>query len=213
MVPDEIDIGFLKNFREMIIEEISNGKRFILITGGGKTARDYQTAAKGVVDLNENDLDWIGIHSTRLNAHLMKTIFCDIAHEEVIKNPTFKIEFKEKLLVAGGWKPGFSTDFDAVMLAENFGAKTVINLTNVDRVYDKDPSEHSDAKPIDEMSWKEFREIVGDEWSPGGNYPFDPVASKKSEELGLKVLIMNGKNLPNLKNYLDGKEFVGTVIK
>jgi uridylate kinase len=32
----------------------------------------------------------------------------------------------------------YSTDFDAVMLAKNFGAKKVINLSNIDYAYDKD---------------------------------------------------------------------------
>ena len=38
-------------------------------------------------------------------------------------------------------------------------------------------------------------------------------AAKRAEELGLEVAIMNGRNLPNLEQYLSGKEFKGTVIK
>ena len=44
------------------------------------------------------------------------------------------------------------------------------------------------------------------------NAPFDPIAAKNSQELGLTTVIVNGKNLENLQNYMDGKEFVGTVV-
>jgi len=63
------------------------------------------------------------------------------------------------------------------------------------------------------MTWPEFRKLVGNRWSPGLNAPFDPVAAKKSAELGLEVVIMNGKNMKNLENYLAGKKFKGTIIK
>ncbi len=33
-----------------------------------------------------------------------------------------------------------------------------------------------------------------------------------AQELSLEVAVMNGKNLENLSDYLDGKEFKGTVI-
>ncbi|MBP7708413.1 UMP kinase [Candidatus Pacearchaeota archaeon] len=213
IVPEEIDTNWLKSFKILIEEQIKQAKKFILISGGGKTARKYQNAAKEITKLTGDDLDWIGIHSTRLNAHLIRTIFREYSHPEIIKDPTQKIDFKEKILVAAGWKPGFSTDFDAVLLAKNFKVKKVINLSNIDYVYTKDPKKYSDAKIIKDISWKEFRKIVGDKWDPGLNAPFDPIAAKESEELGLEVSIMNGKNIDNLKNYLEEKEFIGTIIK
>ena len=72
----------------------------------------------------------------------------------------------------------------------------------------KNPS----AKPIDSISWQDFRKMVGDNWTPGKNTPFDPIASKKAEELNLKVICASGKNIENIKNILDGKDFVGTKI-
>jgi len=43
--------------------------------------------------------------------------------------------------------------------------------------------------------------------------PFDPIASKKAEELGLKVVILKGDNFENLERYFAGRDFVGTVIE
>ena len=98
------------------------------------------------------------------------------------------------------------------MLAKIYGAATVVNLSNVAQVFDKDPKKNLDAKPFDQISWRQFRDLVGDSWNPGLHTPFDPIASKEAEASNLKVVIMNGKNLENFKSFLEGKEFVGTEI-
>lgn len=213
IVPEDIDALWLKDFKKLLLELIEKGYRFVIITGGGKTARRYQNAAKEVTQLVNEDLDWIGIHSTRLNAHLIRTIFRDYAHPQIVKDPTKRVNFKEKLLVAAGWKPGFSTDYDAVLLAEQFKVKKLINLSNIDYVYNKDPRKFKDAEIIKEISWKDFRKIVGDKWDPGLNAPFDPIAAKESEKLKMEVVIMNGKNLDNIRNYLNNEKFIGTRIR
>jgi uridylate kinase len=211
LVPDTVDVAFLKSFRQFILDRLPKA-RFCIITGGGKTARTYAYAAAEIAHLNKEDIDWLGIHATRLNAHLIRTIFRDVAHPRIIKNPTEHVKFTEDVLVAAGWKPGCSTDYDAVLLAEHIGAKLLVNLTNTDYVYDKDPRKFKDAKPLKSLSWKEFRKMVGDTWDPGMNVPFDPVASRRASELGMQVLVINGKNLENLGKALDGKPFVGTTI-
>ena len=215
VVPSSIDVSFLDGFKKLVLKQIKKGKRFIIICGGGKTAREYQQAARKVGKLTKDDLDWLGIHATRINAHLLRTIFRNAAHPKVIKNPNEKVRLRknEKVLIASGWKPGCSTDYDAVLLAKNFKVKKLVNLTNIDYVYDKDPKRFKDAKPLKRLSWKKFIEILPRNWSPGLNIPFDPVAARKAKQLGLEVVIMNGKKLENFENYLEGKSFIGTVIK
>ena len=213
IVQENIDVYFLKEFRKVILKYLQKDMKFIIICGGGRTARNYQNAAKEIANLNGEDLDWIGIHATRINAHLIRTIFRDYAHPKIIKNPTEKIKFNEKILVASGWKPGFSTDYDAVLLAKNFNAKKLVNLSNIDYIYDKDPKKFHNAKIIKAISWKDFRKIVGNEWDPGLNAPFDPIASKEAQKSKMEVAIMNGNNLENFEKYLNGKDFVGSIIK
>lgn len=219
IVPKEIDWGFLKKFRHLLIKQIRTGKRFIIVTGGGHTARLYQNAANMAAKLTADDRDWIGIHATRLNAHLIKTIFRRYAHPRINKNPLTKENLRkhfskgEGLMVAAGWRPGWSTDYVATILAERLGAKTVINLSNVKYVYDRDPNKFKNAKKISEISWKDFRKIVGNKWNPGLNAPFDPVASKHAQEQGLKVIIAEGKNIKNLQKIFTGQKFQGTIIE
>lgn len=210
--PGEIDAGFLKNFRQLVLNHTKKGHRFILITGGGRPARDYGKALQAVAKSSSTDLDWMGIFATRLNAQLVRLVFGKLAHPVIIEDPNKKVLFKEKILVAGGWMPGRSTDDDAVRLAKIYGAETVINLSNIDYVYTKDPRKFNDAKIIKEISWANFRKIVGNKWSPGKNAPFDPTAAKLAQKNKLTVIIANGKNLKNLQNILEGRSFIGTTI-
>ena len=213
IVPEEIDVPFLRRFRSLIIRHVKKGRKFIIIVGGGRTCRKYQAAAKDISKATREDLDWIGIHTTRLNAHLLRTMFRDIAHPVVIRHYDEKIHSQKPVIIGAGWKPGWSTDYDAVMWAKNFKLRAVLNLSNIDYVYDKDPKYHRDAKRFERISWKDFMRLVGSKWISGLNLPFDPIASKEAQRLGLKVVIMNGRNLANLESFLDGKKFKGTIIE
>lgn len=212
-----IDIKFLSELNKFIREELAKNKnrQFFLVIGGGKTTRHYQQAARDVIghELPDEDLDWLGIHATRLNAHLIRTIFREIAHPSIIKNYEIIQKVTEPVIVASGWKPGWSTDYDAVLLCEDYHVKDIINLSNIDTVFDKDPNKFSDAKAIEKINWSEFRELVGDKWDPGMNVPFDPIAARKAQELDIKVAVLSGKNFDNIRNYINGEKFIGTVIK
>lgn len=213
IIPDEIDINFLKEFKDLIISQIKLGKKFIIVTGGGKICRKYQAIAKEISNPSGEDLDWIGIASLRLNAQLLRVIFRDYTHPKIIKNPSEPIDFDMPVVVGSANEPGHSTDWDAVMIAKNVGAKKIINLSNTDYVYDSDPKINLNAKKIEKISWPEYRKLIPKEWNPGLNTPFDPIASEVAEKEGMEVVIINGKPILNLANYLDGKDFKGTVIK
>ena len=220
VVPEKPDVEFLKKFVTMTCAWLNEDKnrRLILVVGGGGPARVYQNAYKEIVsglelsNVDNSLADWIGIMATRLNAQLLKSLYGDLCKNDVVYNPTENISFTGQVLVAAGWKPGFSTDNDAVLLAENFDADTVVNLSNIEKVYTDDPRTNPDAKPIDNISWDDFRKMVGDEWTPGKNTPFDPIASKKAQSMNLKVICASGKNIENIKNILDSKEYIGTTI-
>jgi len=209
-----VDKIFLSKFNRFIREQVAKGKRFILIAGGGKICRHYQEAARIVIgNINDEDLDWLGIHATRFNAHLLRTIFQDIAHPRIITNYEKKLyNWKEPVAIGAGWKPGWSTDYDAVILARDYKANLIINLSNIDGIYDKDPKKFSDAKMIGKITWQEVEKIIGNKWTPGLNAPFDPVATPLAKKLGLTVIVASGHNFSNLEKIIDGLNFKGTVI-
>lgn len=216
IVPNQIDTSFLSALKALVMKETDppNGRRFIVICGGGKTARRYQDAAGTVSQLSPDDIDWIGIHSTRLNGHLVRTIFREIAHPVMVTNPdeVLDIPRDSKLIVAAGYRPGASTDLRAIQIADRVRAKKVVNLSNIDYVYTDDPNKNPGAEKIEEISWSDFRKLIPAEWDPGLSSPFDPVAAREAERLGIEVAIINGDKLAELENYLEGRVFVGTRI-
>ena len=214
IVPDHIDTVFLASLKTFVEEEVKNGTKFVLISGGGKTTRRYQAAASEVADLNDEDLDWLGLHATRLNGHLLRTIFRDIAHPVIITNPddVLDVPKHEQVIIAAGYRPGSSTDLRAVQIAQHLGAKRLVNLSNIDYAYTADPREDENATPIETATWKEFRKLLPEDWSPGLSSPFDPVAAREAEKNGIEVAIINGNKMEELKNYLAGSSFIGSLI-
>ncbi len=181
IVPDEINISFIKDFVNVITEYTTKGFSFIIITGGGKIARTYSIVAKEVNSANNVDLDWIGIAATRLNAELIRVLFGDLAYFEIIMDPDHIPSTDKSVIVGGGWKPGNSSDLAAVHAAKSVNAKKLINLSNIDYAYSKDPNKFPDAVKIEKSSWEDFRNILPTEWVPGLNMPFDPIAAKEAE--------------------------------
>jgi uridylate kinase len=215
IAPRGIDTAFLKGFLGLVEERMAADQRLklIIVCGGGRLARDYQAALRDVSPgAHSDDLDWVGVAATRVNGELLRRMLRPWCVEDLVTDPTAVTVFAGRILVAAGWKPGFSTDNDAVVLAQRFSAQTVINLSNIAKVYSEDPKKNPSAKPADRLTWKEMRAIVGDEWSPGKNTPFDPTAARAAAESRIKVIFAEGRNLKNLGEILAGRDFVGTTI-
>lgn len=210
--PENIDTDFVSNFKLLIESYVKKDFRFVIICGGGRLARHLQTEAVKIAKLSDEDKDWLGIEATKLNAYFIKLLFPkDEVYDTIISNPTEKISTTKKIIICSGWKPGWSTDYDAVLLAKNLGIAKMINMSNISHVYDSDPKRNPNAKPLKNIPWKDFRNLVGEKWSPGLNMPFDPIAASEAASLNLKVIII-GKDLDNLKKVLDESHFIGTVI-
>ena len=187
--------GWMKRFAKLL-----EGQKCVLVCGGGDLARRYQAVRAG-----DEDRDWLGIYATWLNARLLKCFFKDAEFLQGIKRP------KKPIAIAGGWKPGFSTDYVAVRYAKLLGSRKLINLTHIDYLYTKDPS-LPEAEPILRIGWQEYLKRFWKPWKPGLRMPFDPVASKLAAKLRLKVILVNGERLSEVRKALQGKSFKGSVI-
>ena len=215
IAPRGVDASFVRRFHSTVAAylEEADSRRIILVCGGGTLARDYQKAYAEISGHPEDEaLDLVGIAATRLNAELLRQVFLPYCPLPVSTNPTEISVFPGRVLVASGWKPGFSTDNVAVLFAEKFFSDTVINLSNITKVYTDDPKINDQAIPLEEVTWAHFRSLSGDVWEPGKNAPFDPVAAGRAAELGLKVIVAGGYDMANLKALLSGERFEGTVI-
>ncbi len=206
------DIRFLKSFKKLIEGEIKKGKKFVLIVGGGATCRAYQNALGKVTKVDDSILDWMGIHTTYYNAQFVRLMFGDLAYKEVVMNPTGKIRTRKPIIVGSGWKPGCSSDKDAVLAAKTYGSNSVINISNVSHVFDKDPNKYKSARPIERLSWDEYLKKFGVKWKPGMSAPFGIPAAKLAGAGKIVVSIVDGGDSKALSAAIAGKPFEGTLI-
>lgn len=200
--PGEIDVLFLKKLRSLVK---SLRSQFFLVCGGGKPARQYIRAASSLGVLKDG-CDNVGIAATLLNAELVKEV---VGSKAVYYRP---VKTSKPVVVAGGFKVGGSTDVLAVLWAKKNGVNEVINCTNVDFVYDRDPKIKG-AKAFKWLSWSGFLNLVDSEFVAGMHAPFDPVASRLAKKFGMRVVVLNGNDFDNLSRCIRGEDFVGTVIE
>lgn len=210
--PDGIDTRFLNNFKKFLSPFLRRGIRFVLVVGGGKLARRFQEAAREVAKVNDEDKDWIGIHATRLNAHLLRTIFRGVADPVIIDSRGKLKKLKHPVTIAAGWRPGWSTDYVAMRIAADFGVPEAVIAGKPAHVYDKDNAKYADAKPLRKLAWREYRKLIPAKWKPGLHAPVDPVAAALGNSENIKAIIIDGRNLANFRDLLNGKEFRGTII-
>jgi len=213
LVPEFANGGLLAEFRKIILSRVALGERFIIMIGGGYVCRKYQEA---LVDAGVSDYEsqnWMGVFTTRLNAEFIRLGFGDAAHPEILVSPdSMPEEISHAVVVCGADQPGRSSNYDAVLFARNIGATQVINLSNIDYVYNTDPRTNPDAIRHPEVSWAQYRTFIPKEFTPGMSTPFDPVASGQAQALDIDVVFMKGSPIQNLKNYLENGEVEGSVI-
>jgi len=209
--PDEIDTMFLKKFKKFLAPFFKRGTRFVLVLGGGALARRFQHAAGAVANVNDEDKDWIGIHATRLNAHLLRTVFRGVANPVIIDSRSKVARLRYPVTIGAGWRPGWSTDYVALQIAADLGVKEAIIAGKPDYVYNKDPK-YPDAKKFLALSWREYGKLIPKKWKPGLHAPVDPVGAALAAREGLRAVVMDGRDLKNFNALLKGEEFKGTII-
>lgn len=211
--PEGVDTNFVSSFITLISEYAQQGRSFAVIVGGGSLNKTYNKALQEIIETSPHMLDWLGIYATRMNAQFIRLAFKECASTTIVTNPEdFEISDMDASVVVGaGWKPGWSTDYVSVCLANKIGAPYIVNMSNIPCVYDKDPHTYSDAISYEKLNWAQYRALIPEEWSPRLSTPFDPMASRQAEESGLEVAIMGG-DIDNLKHYLTSNTFTGTRI-
>jgi len=214
IIPNDIDIKFIKEFKKVILKNTSKYK-FIIVCGGGSIARKYISALESS-GINEKIQNLSGISATRMNARFMNYFFNqDVEQGIPHKIKTLRRYIKKQNIIFCGaleYKANQTSDSTAAEIAKYF--KTIfINLTNVLGLYDKNPKKFKNAKLISEISWKDFYKMANkNKYFPGQHFVLDQTASKIILETKTPTYII-GKNLKELNNILNKKKFKGTKIQ
>jgi len=211
LVPGENDADFIGRLAGML-KEVSKEVEVAVVCGGGKTARYYAGIAK---DLGGDTYaqDILGIAATRMNAQLLSLALGDMPDtvtDDV--EETAKAVSPGRIPVMGGTVPGHTTDAVSSMVAASLKADRLVNGTSVDAVYTDDPRKNPDAKKIGSMTIDELGDIVYKEHGASKSSVFDPLGVKLAKENKIDILIIDGRNLDELKNAILGKKINGTFV-
>ncbi len=196
------------------LREIAKKNTVLVVTGGGKAAREYIGAAREL-GADEATCDLIGIELTRLNARLLIAALGDAAYFEPPLNykEAKNASLAGRIVVMGGVTPGQTTDAVSAVLAEYTGADLLINATSIDGVYTSDPKKNKDAKKFDTLTPQQLIEIVmKTEMVAGANSPVDLLAAKIIERSGIRTIILDGEKPANVADAVYGKHS-GTLVK
>jgi uridylate kinase len=208
----DILVDKIRRYADSINVLLDKGHEFVIVVGGGKAARKFIVAARKL-GASEAQCDWLGIKMARHNAELLCAALGDAAYPKIVETLD-ELETAmcfSKCVLMGGLTPGQSTNAVAALAAETVRADILLNATNVDGVYDRDPKE-SGAQKLEQVTVDELRTILSGGGTRAGEYKlFDPVAIRVVGRSKIDTVIFNGNEPKNLLRLFDGEK-VGTTI-
>lgn len=192
------------------------GERPLVVTvGGGRTAREYIQLGRAL-GLTEVELDEVGIEVTRLHARLLAACIGPPApaHPPTTVPAVVELLRTGSPVILGGTEPGHTTDGVAALVAVRIRAARVVNATDVDGVYDRDPRTDRSAQRIERLTWQEFRAMVHASTSAeaGQNFLFDRLGADALARARIPLLIVPGRDLENLEEAIAGRPCHGSRI-
>ncbi|MBN1896746.1 MAG: UMP kinase [Candidatus Aenigmarchaeota archaeon] len=209
------DMDFVMKLAKTL-KGLSSEHRMIAVVGGGRLARKMIADARKQGEDSNDVLHNLGIEASRKNAGVLIEALGDAAFSGIPRDEGgVRESFKSgKIIVLGGFRPGQTTDAVTLQSAEAVGAELVIIGTDVKGVYDRDPKKYSNAAFISLISVSELKDMTETESvSPGTKTIIDPVAVGVIEKTGLKCIVLDIRDMENLENAVESRDFKGTVIQ
>ena len=183
------------------------GHEIMVVCGGGKPARHFIDVSKRLGGSRDVQ-DLLGVKASHVNALLMMSALGDHADQTRIyqRGSDLRHAQKGKILVGGGYRPGSSTDYRAVIFAEKMGADLIVNATDVPGVYDRDPKKHADAVKLKKLTFDQLEKIINESTrqAPGEYGLFDLKAVRLAKKVGIPVVFIDGRDPEEIKRAVDG---------
>lgn len=212
-----IESSTLTRIADEIARASNEGIEIGVVVGGGNFFRGVSESAKNMAQANA---DYMGMLATVINAIALKdaldkkgintrvqsAITMTSVAEPYIRLRAIRHLEKGRVVIfaAGTGNPYFTTDTAASLRAAEIDAQIVLKSTRVDGVYDEDPEKNSDAKFLNELSYKE---VLDKKLSV-----MDLTAITLCEENNMPIRVFNGTVEDNIYKVLKGED-MGTFIK
>jgi len=212
---EDVDASFIKRF-EKLVEKFPREK-FVVVTGGGSTARKYISALRKL-DANSKKQSQAGIDVTRYHASFLARIFGKRANSpdanEIPKTmkKVSNLLKKNQVVFCGAlrWEANKTSDGTSADLASYLNCP-FINITNIDGLYTSNPKTNKSSKFIKKITWEKFYEITRKiKFRAGQHFVLDQDAAKTILKKKIPTYIVG--RLSEVEKILNGKNFKGTLI-
>jgi len=217
IIPDTINEKLLIEFKQVLLKNKKKYK-FVVVCGGGKTARNYIHGLEKTNIKNKELLQTsLGMHCTRLNAKFMIYFFGEKSTNQQIPADMHAVKEsleKNDIVFCGAlrYSKEQTSDATSAALAQYLNAK-FINITDVAGLYNKNPKKHKNAQFIPYISLKDFFALTQKmKFHPGQHFVLDQQAAVIIKKHTIKTCII-GPDMKNFDNFLNKKHFVGTMIE
>jgi len=192
------------------------GVQVSIVIGGGNIIRGISAESEG---MDRAQADYMGMLGTVINAMALQDaleklgvptrVQTAIAIQQVaevfIRRRAIRHLEKGRIVIfAGGTgNPFFSTDTAAALRAAEIGAEVILKATQVDGVYDSDPSKNPSARRYEEVR---YEEVIQKDLRF-----MDQAAIALCRENGLPIVVFDMSVAGNVKKVVCG-ESVGTRV-
>ena len=209
-----IDFDTLRSLAEVIKNCQKSGTQIAIVVGGGNFWRGKTSG-----NMNRVKADHMGMLATVINAiglsdaleeqGVKSRVMTSIAIPQVgeLYSPEKAIKHLEKgKVVIFGYGTGnafFSTDTAASLRAAEIQAEIIFKATNVDGVYDSDPSKNPDAKKYSDIT---FKEVLAKNLNV-----MDSTAASMCRDNDISLLVFSMKDPNNILEAING-ENLGTIV-
>lgn len=199
----DLNINFqvLRKFKDWYYTHSNEYDKIAIVTGGGALSRDLQKKI-GVEIQEKGYLHNIAMSVTQTNAALIQGYLEDpdaYIPKRLGDAYEFMIEEKNRTLISGGLKVGWSSDMDAAIFADMIGVDMIYKISNIDHVYDCDPAQNPNARPLDDLTWIEYSGLFnitdGDSQEANKNIPIDVTCAQFCLKKNISFFICGGKAL------------------
>lgn len=217
-----INSTYLVEFGKFV-ESLLKNWRIAITVGGGKTARRYISAARKL-GLPDSKASLIGGDIGLLNCRL---IIASLTYSNVrtVITPLESWDNSEEYLAKGvvpvfsGRWPFLTSDSVAAYFADYVTANLVLKLSGIDAVYNKDPNQYGDAKPLRRLSHDQLEEMAKlvDQRTAGSQFVIDFLAAKRLKNSRIPLFLVHKDKLEVAAKTLDNSNWQnineGTLVE
>jgi len=204
-----VNQDLLDKLKDWYFRKKDDYQNIVIVVGGGSLSRDLQEKISRHIGGQEY-LHSIGMSVTHTNANLLRAYIGDpeiVVPQRLGEAYELLMDSGKSIMVCGGLKVGWSTDMDAAVFADILNESRITKISNIDYIYDKDPSIVEDANPMKDMTWNEYFELFNIQedstHTPNGNIPIDVECARFCKKKEISFWISGGSRIKEASVFED----------